>query len=187
MPAVQRAGAGSDLAGLKTTAVRDGDEWIVNGQKVWNTSADHADMGILVARTDWDVPKHAGLTYFVLDMHQPGVEVRPIQQMNDHASFNEVFLTDARVPHDNVVGEVGDGWRVARGTLAHERSFSTQRSVYFAPRRARGRVIDEAQAEAAEYRETYEWYPQRMGRIDLIVERARPSGVAGDPVAPPGA
>ena len=85
-------GAGSDLAGLQTTAIRDGDQWVVNGQKVWNTSADHADMGILVARTDWDVPKHAGLTYFVIDMRQPGVEVRPIRQMNDHASFNEVFL-----------------------------------------------------------------------------------------------
>ncbi len=174
-------GAGSDLAGMRATAVRDGDEWIVNGQKVWNTSADHADMAILVARTDWDVPKHAGITYFLLDMRQPGVEVRPIEQMNYHRSFTEVYLTDARVPDANVVGAVGDGWKVARGTLAHERSFSTQRRVYFDPG-ATGRVVEEAKAEAAEYLKTYEWYPQRTGRFDLVVERAQAMGVADDPV-----
>jgi alkylation response protein AidB-like acyl-CoA dehydrogenase len=174
-------GAGSDLAGLQATAARDGDQWIVNGQKVWNTSADHADMAILVARSDWDVPKHAGLTYFLLDMHQPGIEVRPIRQMNDHASFNEVFLTDARVPHQNVVGEVGGGWAVARGTLAHERSYATNREVRFA-RHASGRVIDEARVEAAEYDRTYVWYPQRQGRVDLVLERAAASGKSADPV-----
>jgi len=173
--------AGSDLAGLKTTAVRDGDDWVVNGQKVWNTSAHHADMGILVTRTDWDVPKHAGMTYFVIEMHQPGIEVRPIRQMNFHSSFNEVFLTDARVPDANRVGDIGAGWRVARGTLAHERSFSTQRNVFFHPDAA-GRVIDEAKAEAADYLETYKWYPQRMGRIDLAVERTRATGRDSDPV-----
>ncbi|MEM7338860.1 MAG: acyl-CoA dehydrogenase family protein [Actinomycetota bacterium] len=160
-------GAGSDLAGLRTTAIRDGDDWIVNGQKVWNTSAHHADMAILVARTDWEVPKHNGITYFLLDMRQPGVEVRPIRQMNEHSSFNEVFLTDARVPNANVVGTVGDGWRVARGTLAHERSFASQRRVHFAPG-ASGRVVNEAKAEAEEYLKTYEWYPQRAGRVDLV-------------------
>ena len=164
-------GAGSDLAGLRATAVRDGDEWVVNGQKVWNTSADHADMAILVARTDWSVPKHSGITYFVLDMHQAGVTTRPILQMNYRSSFNEVFLTDARVPNTNVVGEIGGGWAVARGTLAHERTFSSQREVQFAPQ-ASGRTIAEAKAEAAVYLKTYEWYPQRMGRFDLVVERA---------------
>ncbi len=108
-------GSGSDLAGLTTRAERDGDEWIVNGQKVWNTSAHHADFGMLVARTNWDVPKHAGISYFALPMHQPGVEVRPLRQMNGYASFNEVFLTDARVPAANVVGEVDGGWRVRAG------------------------------------------------------------------------
>ena len=174
-------GAGSDLAGLTTTAVRDGDEWIVNGQKVWNTSADHADMGILVARTDWGAVKHAGLSYFVLDMHQDGVTARPIEQMNFRNSFNEVFLTDARIPHENMVRAEGAGWKVARGTLAHERSFATQRTVRFA-RGASGRVIDEARAEAAEYLKTYEWYPQRMGRVDLVTERAAAMGLTDDRV-----
>jgi len=173
--------AGSDLAGLKTTAEQDGDEWIVNGQKVWNTSADHADMGILVARTDWDAVKHAGLSYFVIDMNQEGVEVRPIEQMNYYNSFNEVFLTEARVPHENMVGALGDGWKVARGTLAHERRFSSDRSVYFKPQ-VSGRVIDEAKLEAAEYLKTYEWYPQRMGRPDLVIERAKAMGKIDDPV-----
>ncbi|MCP4227466.1 MAG: acyl-CoA dehydrogenase [Actinomycetia bacterium] len=173
--------AGSDLAGLKTTAVLDGDSWVLNGQKVWNTSAHHADMGILVARTDWDAVKHAGITYFVIDMHQPGVEARPIEQMNYHSSFNEVFLTDAVVPVDQVVGEVGGGWRVARATLAHERSFSTRRSTFFSPD-ASGRVIDEARAEAAEYLKTYEWYPQRMGRVDLVEGRAQAGGRSEDAV-----
>ena len=174
-------GAGSDLAGLRATATRDGDEWIVNGQKVWNTMAHRADMAILVARTDWDVPKHAGITYFVLDMRQEGVEVRQILEMNYHDSFNEVFLNDARIPVEDVVGDVGDGWKVARGTLAHERSFSTQRDVYFAPD-ATGRVIDEARAESVEYNKTYEWYPQRKGRVDLVIERAQATGAVNDPV-----
>jgi alkylation response protein AidB-like acyl-CoA dehydrogenase len=172
-------GAGSDLAGLKATAVRDGDVWVVNGQKVWNTSADHADMGILVARTDWDVPKHAGITYFAIDMHQSGVQARPIRQMNEYQSFNEVFLTDARIPHADVIGEVGGGWRVARATLAHERAFAVQRSLALAPD-ASGRVIDEARAEAAEYLKTYEWYPQRAGRADLVADRAEAAGRGDD-------
>ena len=96
-------GAGSDLAGLRCTAIRDGDEWVINGQKVWNTMAHDADMAILVARTDWDAPKHAGITYFLIDMRQPGVEVRQIVEMNYHDSFNEVFLTDARVPYPTLL------------------------------------------------------------------------------------
>ena len=174
-------GAGSDLAGMRATATRDGDEWIVNGQKVWNTMAHRADMAILVARTDWDVAKHAGITYFLLDMRQPGVEVRQILEMNYHDSFNEVFLNEARIPAEDVVGDVGDGWRVARGTLAHERSFSTMRDVYFSPE-STGRVIEEARAEAAEYNKTYEWYPQRKGRVDLVIERAKATGAVNDPV-----
>jgi alkylation response protein AidB-like acyl-CoA dehydrogenase len=114
-------------------------------------------------------------------MHQPGVEARPILQMNFRASFNEVFLNDARAPHANVVGEVGGGWAVARGTLAHERSFAVQRGLHLAPGAA-GRVVDEAKAEAAEYLKTYEWYPQRAGRVDLVIDRARATGAVDDPV-----
>jgi alkylation response protein AidB-like acyl-CoA dehydrogenase len=115
-------GAGSDLAGLATRAIRDGDEWIVNGQKVWNTLAHVADRGMLVARTDPDIPKHKGLTYFMVDMHAPGVDVRPLRQMTGEAEFNEVYLTDARIADGDRIGDVGDGWRVSMTTLMNERT-----------------------------------------------------------------
>ncbi|MHB1911241.1 MAG: acyl-CoA dehydrogenase family protein [Acidimicrobiales bacterium] len=115
-------GSGSDLASLQTKAVRDGDEWIVNGQKVWTSGAQFSRWGILIARTNPDVPKHKGITYFVIDMHQPGVEVRPLREMTGGATFNEVFFTDARVPHENVISEPNQGWAVAVTTLAHERN-----------------------------------------------------------------
>ena len=114
--------AGSDLAGLRTTAVRDGDDWIINGQKIWTTGAQFCDWGILVTRHDPTLPKHAGLTYFVVDMHSPGIEVRPIVQINGGTGFNEVFFTDVRIPDANRLGEVGDGWRVAITTLMNERA-----------------------------------------------------------------
>ena len=114
-------GAGSALAGLRTRADRDGDDWVVNGQKVWTSFAAHADYGLLVARTDWDAPKHKGISFFIFPMRQAGVEVRPIHQITGESEFNEVFITDARVPHANLVGEPGGGWAVLQLALAHER------------------------------------------------------------------
>ena len=114
-------GAGSDLAGLATKAVRDGDEWILNGQKVWTTLAHMATWGLVVARTDPDAPKHKGLSYFVIDMHGPGVEVRPLRQITGEAEFNEVYMTDARIPDAHRLGEVGNGWAVSMTTLMNER------------------------------------------------------------------
>jgi len=115
-------GAGSDLAGLQTKAVRDGDEFVVNGQKVWTSGAKTAEYGMLVARTDWDVPKHKGISFFFLPMRQRGVEVRPLKQITGESHFNEVFLTDARLPAANLLGELNDGWRVLQTALAYERS-----------------------------------------------------------------
>jgi alkylation response protein AidB-like acyl-CoA dehydrogenase len=115
-------GAGSDLAALTTRAVRDGEEYIVTGQKVWTSAGEYAQWGMLLARTDFDVPKHQGITYFALDMRQQGVTVRPLREMTGHAMFNEVFLDDVRVPASNVIGGVNNGWKVANTTLSEERS-----------------------------------------------------------------
>jgi len=113
--------AGSDLAGLRTSAVRDGDAWVLRGQKIWSTGAHYCDYGMIVTRSDPDAAKHAGLTYFIVDMHAAGIEVRPIRQINGASGFNEVFFNDVRIPDENRLGGVGDGWRVALTTLMNER------------------------------------------------------------------
>ena len=174
-------GNGSDLAGLTTHARRDGDEFVVEGQKVWTTGAHHAAYGMLLARTDWDVPKHKGITFFAFPMRQPGVEVRPLRQMNGRASFNEVFLSEARVPADHVVGELHGGWAVAMTTLAHERGLGAGLFGSL-PSDGSGRTRTEAIAEATAYLKTYEWYPQRAGRADLVPARAAAHGRTGDAV-----
>jgi len=175
-------GSGSDLAGLTTRAELDGDEYVVNGQKLWSTSAHHARYGMLLARTNWDVPKHRGISYFAIEMHQPGVSVRPLKQMNGHASFNEVFFNDARVPAANAIGAVGNGWSVALATLAHERRSFDAIQARGRKLPGKGRAIDENRAEIAELMEPYKWYPQRAGRVDLIVERAKATGRNADPL-----
>ncbi len=115
-------GAGSDLAGLQTKAVRDGDEWIITGQKVWTSGGHHSRFGILLARTDPELPKHRGITYFLMPLRQEGVEVRPLREMTGHAMFNEVFLDGARVPDSHRLGDVGNGWTIANTTLTFERA-----------------------------------------------------------------
>jgi acyl-CoA dehydrogenase len=115
-------GAGSDLAGLRMSAARDGDDWIINGQKIWTTGAQYSKWGMIVTRTDANVAKHAGLTYFIVEMKAPGIEIRPIKQINGGSGFNEVFFNDVRVPDSNRLGAVGNGWKVAITTLMHERA-----------------------------------------------------------------
>jgi alkylation response protein AidB-like acyl-CoA dehydrogenase len=154
-------GAGSDLAGLRTRAERDGDQWVVNGQKVWTSGAATADYGMLVARTDWDVPKHRGISFFFCPMKQPGIEVRPLRQITDESHFNQVFITDAVIPSENLLGEENDGWRVLQTALAYERSVMGEG--------ARGPRSADGDGGGASH------------EVNLVA-LAREAGVLGDPV-----
>src|SRR3984893_1454361 len=174
-------GSGSDLAGATTRADLNGDHWVVNGQKVWTTSAHHADHGLLLARTDSDVPKHEGMSYFVIDVKQPGVDVQPLKQMNGHASFNQVFFTDAKVPQENLVGRVGEGWKVAMTPLAHERRGADGLTSPSKRGTRVGRIHAEERAETEKANQPYKWYPQRAGRVDLVIDRAKETGANSDP------
>jgi len=181
-------GAGSDLASLATSAVLDGEEYVINGQKVWNSFADVSHWGMLLARTDLDVPKHRGITFMMIDMDQPGVEVRPLVQMNGVAEFCEVFFTDARVPVENVIGPPGEGWNVARTTLNYERSNAGSgrprgivnvgagtKAGYLD--RTVGELIEEARRRAEDRSRRHEVLLSARTIIDL----ARDMGVADDP------
>ncbi len=149
---------------------------------MWTTSAHHADHGLLLARTDWDAPKHEGMSFFVIDVKQPGVDVQPLKQMNGHASFNQVFFTDAIVPSENLVAGVGDGWKVAMTTLAHERRGADGLNSPSKRGTRVGRIHAEERAELETANQPYKWYPQRAGRVDLVIERAKETGANKDPV-----
>ena len=174
-------GSGSDLAGATTKAVMVGNKWVVNGQKVWTTSAHKAHWGLLLARTDVDATKHDGLSYFIIDMKQPGVETQPLKQMNGYASFNQVFLTDAEVLPDFQVAELGDGWKVATTTLMHERRAADSLRAWGQVPNSEGPIYDQERAEIETTMAPYKWYPQRAGRVDLIMQRAKETGAIKDP------
>ena len=175
-------GSGSDLAGAQTRAERRGNKWVVNGQKVWNTSAHKADWGLLLARTNMDLPKHKGLAYFIINMRQPGVQAVPLKQMNGHASFNQVFFTDAEVEPEMLVEDDGHGWKIATTTLMHERRGADGLRRYAKATDRPERIYREEAAEIAVALEPYKWYPQRTGRSDLLIERAKATGANKDPI-----
>jgi alkylation response protein AidB-like acyl-CoA dehydrogenase len=176
-------GSGSDAAGAVTRADFNGTHWVINGQKLWTSGAQKADWGLLLARTDWNKTKHAGLSYFIIDMHQPGVVVQPLQQMNGHATFNQVFITDAVVPPENLVDREGNGWAVTTTTLMHERRSADGLRTWGLKEGDRpGRIYDEARAESEIALAPYKWYPNRAGRVELVIPRAREVGKFDDPV-----
>ena len=172
--------SGSDLASLKTRAVKDGDEWVVTGQKVWTTFAQYAKWCMLVARTDPDAPKHQGLTYFLMDMEQEGVQTRPLVQITGEGEFNEVFFEEARVPEANIVGEVGNGWAVAITTLMNERAglaFGAISQIQNSLGRL-GKLAEETPANGGTAAED-PYYRQRIAQLHIEVETMRLNAYRG--------
>lgn len=177
-------GAGSDLAGLQTRAVRDGDEWVVTGQKVWTSLGQWADYGILIARTNPDAPKHRGITYFAFPMRQAGVEVRPLREMTGRALFNEVFIDEARVSHANVIGEVDAGWRVANTTLMVERSSIGGENIAAPSAAVPGTIAGHLDRPAGSFkgqRDSLGGSAVGPGRVRQLTELARAHGRLDDP------
>jgi alkylation response protein AidB-like acyl-CoA dehydrogenase len=194
-------GAGSDLAGLSTRAIEDGDEWIVNGQKVWTSLGQTADLAMLLARTAPDQPKHQGITYFAIDVHQPGVDIRPLREMTGHAMFNETFLTDARVMTSAIIGGRNNGWAVANTTLGHERAglgagggsggtsaaspgtvaghLARRAGDFVAP--ATSRKTSKTKATTDSSIDSNSTGRRRMGTADLLIGLARGNGTNADP------
>ena len=175
-------GAGSDLAGLQTRAYADGETWVVTGQKVWTSGGQYADRAMLLARTDVDVPKHAGISYFLIDMHQPGVEVRPLREMTGRSFFNEVFLTEVRVSARDLVGGEGNGWAVANTTLAYERALAGAHGASSTGRP--GSVAGDLDRRAAEFAVPRSGEGEGPGRSvsQRLTDLARSYGRATDPV-----
>jgi alkylation response protein AidB-like acyl-CoA dehydrogenase len=180
-------GAGSDLAGLRTRADQDGHEWVINGQKVWTSGADDSRRAMLVARSNWDAPKHRGLTYFIVDLDQPGVEIRPLKQMNGRSHFSEVFLTDVRVSDDDRIGDVNGGWAVTVATLGYERRGLASEKAHGLYRahpgeltgqldRTVGEIVADAQARGEGEDEA------APGKFDSLVGLAGDAGRSSDPV-----
>jgi alkylation response protein AidB-like acyl-CoA dehydrogenase len=173
--------SGSDLASLKTRAVKDGDEWVVSGQKVWTTFAQYAKWCMLVARTDPDAPKHQGLTYFLMDMEQAGVEAKPLVQITGEGEFNEVFMDEARIPEENVVGGVGNGWGVAITTLMNERAglaFGAIAQVQNSLSRL-AKLAAEVRVEGGSAAADDAYYRQRIAQLNIEAEAMRLAAYRG--------
>ena len=177
--------AGSDLAGLQTRAVQDGEEWIVNGQKVWTSGGHYADLGMLIARTNSDAPKHQGISYFAIDMHQPGVDIRPLKEMTGRALFNEVFMSDAVTTTDALIGDQNNGWAVANTTLAFERAGLGAGGGHAAASAALAGTVaghlDQRVGDFVSNRRSRTGGAQFRGAGRMLIELAKQAGAIDDP------